>query len=366
MSSDGDLRVMVHFAALAYIAPIPGEGLHSVEEEELYMLGGLERALADPGLITQGEWSVVWVGLNDDRGNFSYIAQHRSSGQLVVAVRGTVFTPEVAGVVDVYEDLRVGVLGDFMVGEHAVKVSYGASTAIAGVTGAKFAVRGRALSGMGLVEALRHLVSDGARTISVTGHSLGGCVATMLGLHLRDVLPDVIVQVFTFAAPTAGLKGFADMFDDAFGGAAPSANSAWRVVNRWDAVPNAWETLGDVAGWYPSPGPGQCLDVTGVLLMLALLPGSNAYAQPTVNVVTLNDAEYGSPGSLWDPQSEAPTVDGFKGQVMFQHSVVHAYMSLLGVHLPLVTPEQAAAAAGPAPVSLVESGFVHTFVPEPR
>ena len=360
---DRDLGLMVTLAALAYVAPIPGEDVHSVEEEELYMLGGLERALADPRLPTKGEWSAVWVGLSDDQGNFSYIGQHHSSGDVAVAVRGTVFTPALAGAVDVYEDLRVGVLDDFKVGEQTVQVSRGAHTAFAGVTGARFAVAGRALSGTGIVEALRQLVSDGARTISVTGHSLGGCVSTMLGLHLRDDLPDATVQVFTFAAPTAGLTGFAEMFDDAFGGA---TSSAWRVVNRWDVVPNAWETLADLGGWYPPPGPAQCLEVTGVLLALALLPQPNAYAQPSVNVVTVNDAEYGSPGSLWDPQSEQPTVDGFKGQVMFQHSVVHAYLPLLGVGLPLATPEQTAAAGGLAPVSLVEPGFVHTFVPETR
>jgi hypothetical protein len=117
---------------------------------------------------------------------------------------------------------------------------------------------------------------------------------------------------------------------------------------------------------YPPPGPAQCLEATGVLLALALLPEPNAYVQQSVNVVTVNDAGYGSPGSLWDANSEAPTVDGFKGQVMFQHSVVHAYMSSLGVELPLAPPEQTAAAGGPAPVSLVEPGFVHTFVPKTR
>jgi hypothetical protein len=270
-------------------------------------------------------------------------------------------TPALAGVVDVYEDLRVGELDEFKVGDQAAPVSRGASTAFAGVTGARFVAADGALSGTGLVEALQQLVSDGARTVTVTGHSLGGCVSTMVGLHLQDVLAGVTVQVVTFAAPTAGLQGFADMFDGAFGGAT-GANSAYRVVNAWDVVPHAWATLGDLGGWYPSPGPAQCLDVTGTLLVLILLPGSNSYVQPSVNVVTLNDAQYGSPGSLWDANYEAPTVEGFKGQALFQHSVVHAYMPLLGVSLPLVTPEEAAAGA----VSLIEPGFVHTFAPETR
>jgi hypothetical protein len=331
--------------------------VHSVEQEELYRLRELEHALADPRLPTQGEWAVVWVGLDDEQANFSYIAQHRSGQQLVVAVRGTVVTPTLAGVVDAFEDLRVGELAELNVGEQAVQVSRGVSTAFGKVTGARFEPPGKALSGMGLVEAVQHLVGAGVRTVSVTGHSLGGCVSTVLGLHLQAVLSEVTTQVFTFAAPTAGLQAFADLFDDVFGGAT-SANSAYRVVNRWDVVPNAWQTLGDVGGWYPSPGPAQPLEVTGALALLILLPGANAYVQPSVNVITRNDAPYGGPGSLWDPHSEAPNVDGFTGQALFQHSVVHAYAALLNVSLPLVPPERAPV---PAPVALVEPGFVHAF-----
>jgi hypothetical protein len=51
---DSDLRLMVTLAALAYIDPLPGEDVHSVDEEELYMPAGLERALADPRLPTKG------------------------------------------------------------------------------------------------------------------------------------------------------------------------------------------------------------------------------------------------------------------------------------------------------------------------
>src|SRR5262245_60347546 len=123
MSSDPDLQVMVTLAAFAYVAPISGDGVNTVEEEELHMLGELERALADSRLPTRGDWSVVWVGLDDDQANFSYIARHESGDRLVVAVRGTVFDPALAGVVDVYEDLRVGVLDDFEAGGQVVQVS---------------------------------------------------------------------------------------------------------------------------------------------------------------------------------------------------------------------------------------------------
>lgn len=353
-------------AALAYVAPIPGDAVHTVEEEEQYMLAGLTLAFADTRLPTQGEWTVVWIGLNDNQGNFSYIARHASEDTIAVAVRGTIFAPALGAAADVYEDLRVGVVDDFIVGDETVKISHGASTALDAVTGAQFTVPGHALSDMRLLEAVKALVGDGARSIYVTGHSLGGCVATMLGLSIQELFAEVSCHVFTFAAPTAGLQAFADLFDCTFG-PGQSGNSACRLVNRCDAVPHGWQSLSDLAGWYPSPGPAQSAEVIGALLGLTLLPGSNKYVQPSVNVVTLNTEPYGGQGSLWDPRSESATLDGFKGQVLFQHSVVLAYMPLLGAALQGLTsatiaePAEALAAGAPASVALVEPGFVHTL-----
>jgi hypothetical protein len=62
----------------------------------------------------------------------------------------------------------------------------------------------------------------------------------------------------------------------------------------------------------------------------------------------------------------AETTDAFVGQVEFQHSVVHAYMPLLGVQLAAPVPAPMAARAEVRTVTLVEPGFAHTLVvPEP-
>jgi hypothetical protein len=107
---------------------------------------------------------------------------------------------------------------------------------------------GGPLQGATLLEALRRLVdaspAGAAPTIHVTGHSLGGAIASTVALHLRrqQWSRRVTFQVHTFAAPTAGDADVAHAFDGAFPGTSPSADSSWRVENAYDVVPNAWQS----------------------------------------------------------------------------------------------------------------------------
>ena len=142
MSSFDDKQVMVTLAALAYVAPIPDDGDHTIEEEEQFMLGELTKALADPFLATQGKWSVPWIGLSEGQTNLVYIAQNASEDKLAIVVRGTVFGLSWEGLVDVFEDLRVGTLADFTVGKETVSIAYGANVALGELTQAAFAVPG--------------------------------------------------------------------------------------------------------------------------------------------------------------------------------------------------------------------------------
>jgi predicted lipase len=61
-----------------------------------------------------------------------------------------------------------------------------------------------------VTEYVHSLVSTGqVKSVTICGHSLGGAVATILSLDLKDLLP----RVRTFASPRVGSKGFADEFD---------------------------------------------------------------------------------------------------------------------------------------------------------
>ena len=85
-----------------------------------------------------------------------------------------------------------------------------------------------------LAELFRERAADFNHELWITGHSLGGALATILAWRLarHAILPDSVhIYVVTFGAPRVGSPGFADAFD------ALDNVTLWRVVNRHDVVP---------------------------------------------------------------------------------------------------------------------------------
>jgi predicted lipase len=66
--------------------------------------------------------------------------------------------------------------------------------------------------------------------IHVTGHSLGGAIATITAAHLSLNKKYKLAQVYTFGEPRVGNKKFADWFD--------SRITEYRVIHFKDIVPN--------------------------------------------------------------------------------------------------------------------------------
>ena len=112
--------------------------------------------------------------------------------------------------------------------------------------------------------------ADNQTPLVVTGHSLGGCLTTVMATYLYYYLKGVAGQAVgtvvpnPFAAPTAGLTDFAGNFNSLF----PKATLWW---NSFDVVPNAFQQqsanpviplyLQNIANfWTPNPPgtPNQC------------------------------------------------------------------------------------------------------------
>jgi hypothetical protein len=230
--NQGEALLTLTLSEAAYIdgRPLPGE---SIGEQEARMRRDINAALAASAYPT---WSVAWGPmLSADRGNMMYIAESPSSGQYAVAIRGT----DWSFLLDWLEDLA-SVLPPVpypYLGGGDTKVAMGTLIGL------------QQLIQMDPASFLKD-VPHGA-TIFVTGHSLGGCLASAIAPYLAQVLggPGAL-RVYTFAAPSAGDAAFASAYNALFGrtGGPPSA---FRFFNTLDAVPNGWDSLPTIETYYP-------------------------------------------------------------------------------------------------------------------
>ncbi len=115
-------------------------------------------------------------------------------------------------------------------------------------------VQGMPGEGLRLVDFLREEVANhrGA-VVTLTGHSLGGLLASTLALALLDQrlawddAQQVSIEVYSFAAPIAGNSDFADYTNRRLG------RALHRIWNTHDVVPRAWDPtlLEDLGAYYP-------------------------------------------------------------------------------------------------------------------
>ena len=317
MSTSYNPVPMMIFAALAATAAAERPSGETQERHENRITSGIDELLSQ----YNSDWSVAWAGLGKDGANFAYIASNASTSELAVVIRGTIFTP-----IDLLEDLDVGALVQFTAipagfSSEPLMVSQGAMVAFTEIMSMVSVAKGTTLG-----QELGTLTSSTTPTIYVTGHSLGGCIASMVALYLAadylgNALPGIVA--YTFAAPTAGTQAFADCYDQYVTNG--QGNAGWRVYNAYDAVPTAWQTLADVENFYPSPGPTANQSVTGLIKSFLQSTNGNAYVQTNQHS---NAVELNSGYTTNDPDSTCESVGDFLGQMGFQHANA-TYLSLL-------------------------------------
>jgi hypothetical protein len=295
----------------------------TLAQQQQRILNGLNSLLANTQLATQGQWKVTWLALTQDRANLAYIAINSTTNQVAVCLRGTV----VSSLVDVMEDLEVGTLLPFGAGN----ISQGSMKAFTEVTSA---VNVLGNSPTTLLQEIQSLVSasSSALTIYVTGHSLGGALATTVGVWLSQQTLSTstppTIQVVTFAGPTAGDSSFASQVN----GLSPAPVL---VINQYDAIPQAWASLSNIDSFYPynlfdrskKPGPSATLEVKALVHVLNGLPPANTYVQPTQQPAINPDYSVFNSSYVGGP-TKATTTD-FAEQALFQH-LGNTYLQILG------------------------------------
>jgi triacylglycerol lipase len=229
-----DSQIMMTLAAITYA---PAEHIGS------YLL-----PTTNPSNATNGDWALVWgpAVTAIDEGNLMFVTYNKSTNQYAIAVRGTYPYFGLALLVDLYEDLDVS-------HPHAWEYPPIPDALVAGGTidGLNDLTRFTS-KGLAFHNFVDSQITPSGADIFVTGHSLGGALATVLApwlvYRLSQNNAKNRVTPYTYAAPTAGNAAFASFYTGLF-------KSSYRYHNAIDVVPKAWADLSSVKGLYPSSGP---------------------------------------------------------------------------------------------------------------
>ncbi|WP_042380614.1 IPT/TIG domain-containing protein [Streptacidiphilus melanogenes] len=321
MASDPAIaQVTMTLAALAATANTPRPSGEKLEQQTERIITGIDAQLSDASLATQGVWELAWLALSPANANMAYIARSTDgTNQFAVVARGTD-----ADLTDIFEDLEVGIVVPFPESgsPKPIDVSLGAKKAFDRVVNA-YSTAASPIANRKLVDALAIAVKAAPvsppPTVYLTGHSLGGCIASMLALYLQAQPWPQGTQfgVMTFAAPTAGVQNFVDYFD----------SRSWfvdeRQNNAYDLVPHAWADLDVTKDWYPSPGPQATDDVKSKIDKISKRTNGHTYVQP--GTLCLMNPGY----TLLDDNLVNKTTQDYLGQVAFQHAN-DTYLELVG------------------------------------
>ena len=226
-----------------------------------------------PGLLKQAPpaagWSLVW-GPAVYEYNRAYVVHEPATGRYAVAIRGSETTFSWDTFYNWLNDLAVFTQVDwpYFPAAPASKVSYGAYIQLRNLCQATW-------DGQSLSSFLTALPPG--TPLLVTGHSLGGNLATVLAGWVSSQrgpaagAPDPNTIVYTFAAPAAGNTAFAGAFTTRF-------PNSWRYWNALDVVPHAWDTLVKIIGIYDGIGIPTPLEIAAaVLTAQGLLAASEGY-----------------------------------------------------------------------------------------
>ncbi len=234
---------------------------------ELMTLAGL--AYGDPqsldGYMSDGQsgpdgWSLIWAAHSDPVPTvFAFIARHEASNRSAIVIRGTYPNPlNVAYWNDATLDSPYGPMqpwpGD---ATGKAKISQGTSTALQDL-----------LQQQGTVGTFSEAVAVlPVGELYITGHSLGGTLAPVVGLWLSErATPVVATAICAFAGMTPGNADFAVRF----GHGSKLAGRVWRYNNTLDTVPYGWDRVWSAINFY-QPKPSGGLLVKIVIFIMGLI-----------------------------------------------------------------------------------------------
>ncbi len=206
-----EAQVAATLSAIAYKQP---------DGDEQQQLDSMSTALKDPNLPTRGQWQIIWGPVTVDE-DLSYIAKGpalaNSGYQYSFVIRGTIVS-----VFNYIQDLGGAVGLNKLPWPKAncsgARISDGAYDGYTNITSAVQQLPEPAAGWKKKAIEVLQAIEPGSEVI-VTGHSLGAQLATVIAMWLDSVIGQkVTIKAYTFAAPTAGNKEFADCYAQRFDG----------------------------------------------------------------------------------------------------------------------------------------------------
>lgn len=250
------------------------------------------------------DWELVWAAQEAISGNYAFIVC--SNNQYVVAIRGSILNFSFASFDNWFkEDFNVleQVPWTFPANSYTnPMISQGSSnglTALSQLTGT---------NGDTMLDFLYTNATPANASISITGHSLGGNLATVFGpwlyyqLQQMGATPPASLPIFTFAAPAS--------FNASFNSIVSTLPFLlFRYYNVLDIVPLGANRVANMTSLFPNYPASASSLLTDVLLGVStLILGwewhySSYYAQPT-NGIALNTRQQEYPVTSTDPVAQ--------------------------------------------------------------
>ena len=204
------------------------------------MIGEINAGLEEAGYKS---WQVAWgPALNADRSNLAYAARNSETGQLAVSIRGSDFSFWLNWIEDLAA-IRLVPYDQFVsTASKTAQIAFGTAIGLRQVLGMR--------DGTESLETFLSAAPAGT-PILMTGHSLGGCLASALAPCVANWVGSASgLSIYTIAAPSPGNSAFAHYYNALFTDHS-GYSTAFRFFNSLDVVPNAWASLNTVETYYP-------------------------------------------------------------------------------------------------------------------
>ena len=215
---------------------------------------------AMPPIINKGRWMRLWGPVqSDDQSNLAFVAgslnQAGGVESICVTIRGTdiYMGEDIWGILQqIWQDIdgTSQVPLSWLPPSSPVRIAQGTSQGLSVIIGLTETNGTKKVSlGDYLKKTLGTPAYSNIKTV-VTGHSLGGCLASVVAPWIDSIRPvsyKGTIQPITFAAPTAGNNDFATYYSTTF-------TTARRFQNTLDIIPLALQDLLDIGFIYRSYG----------------------------------------------------------------------------------------------------------------